>query len=172
MTYFFTGDEHYQHNNIIEYCGRPFPNINENDEKIISNNNEIVKKDDVVIHAGDFTLANAEIANKIISRLNGIHIFLRGSHDRWMNKNFPDIYEKRFNQQIIVVSHYAMLVWPRSHYGSWQLFGHSHGKLNHPLMGKQYDVGVDNNNFYPVSFDQIVEIMKDKPDNFNLRREE
>ena len=33
---------------------------------------------------------------------------------------------------------------------------------------KTRDVGVDNNNFYPVSFDQLVEIMKNRPDNFNL----
>jgi calcineurin-like phosphoesterase family protein len=59
-----------------------------------------------------------------------------------------------------------MRVWPRSHYNSWQLYGHSHGRLE--PVGKQWDVGVDNNNFYPVSFDQLVEIMKNRPDNFNL----
>ncbi len=37
-----------------------------------------------------------------------------------------------------------------------------------PPEGKQYDVGVDCNNFYPVSFVQIVEIMKTKEDNFNF----
>jgi len=45
------------------------------------------------------------------------------------------------------------------------LHGHSHGGLN--PIGKQYDIGVDNNNFYPISYEQLRIIMKDKPDNFN-----
>lgn len=69
----------------------------------------------------------------------------------------------------------AMLVWPRSHYNSWQLFGHSHGGLSHTnsdnlIHGKQMDVGVDTNNFYPYSFEQIQKIMEKRPDNFNLVR--
>jgi calcineurin-like phosphoesterase family protein len=58
------------------------------------------------------------------------------------------------------------------HYGhtsiinSWQLYGHSHGKL--PPIGKQWDIGVDNNNFYPVSFNKICEIMVARPDNPNF----
>jgi calcineurin-like phosphoesterase family protein len=58
------------------------------------------------------------------------------------------------------------------HYGhaniinSWQLYGHSHGKL--APIGKQWDIGVDNNNFYPVSFNKICEIMVDRPDNPNF----
>ena len=31
--------------------------------------------------------------------------------------------------QLVVLCHYAMRVWDRSHYGSWHLYGHSHGNL-------------------------------------------
>ena len=58
-----------------------------------------------------------------------------------------------------------MRVWHRSHYNAWQLYGHSHAKLE--PIGKQYDVGVDNNNFMPVSFNELVEIMDKQPNNFN-----
>lgn len=58
-----------------------------------------------------------------------------------------------------------MRVWPRSHYNSWLLFGHSHGRLTPEC--KQHDIGVDNNSFYPVSFDVIKTIMAEKPDNFD-----
>jgi len=60
-----------------------------------------------------------------------------------------------------------MLVWDKSHFNSWQLFGHSHGMLSLAGLGKQFDVGVDNNDFYPVSFDQLLGIMKERPDNSN-----
>jgi len=168
MNYFFTSDEHYYHYNAIKYCNRPFKTIEEMNEELIKRHNEIVKSDDMVIHAGDFTLKNRIEAEKIQLRLNGQHYYIRGSHDKWMDRTFHEMWTKTINKHHIVVCHYAMLVWPRSHYNSFLLFGHSHGALNNIVQGKCYDVGVDSNNFYPVSFDQIIEVMKDKPDNFNL----
>lgn len=165
--YYFTSDEHYFHKNVIKYCNRPFQNIEDMHEEIITKNNKVVKPNDRVIHLGDYTLINnLNEIQKIIKQLNGNHTFLKGSHDYWLKDNSQVIWEKKIENQYVVCCHYAMRVWPRSHYGSWQLYGHSHGNL--PPQGKQWDVGVDNNNFYPVSFDQLVEIMKLLPDNYNL----
>lgn len=164
--YFFTADQHYGHKNIIKYCNRPFSSVEEMDDALIQNHNKVVGLHDIVVHAGDFTLGNRDIATKYINRLNGFHKFVRGSHDYWMNPEYLDISELKIQGQYIVVCHYSMRVWPRSHYGSWQLYGHSHGKL--PPVGKQHDVGVDNNNFSPVSFDELVEIMKNREDNPNM----
>jgi len=159
--YWFTSDEHYGHKNIIKYCNRPFVDIDENDETIIANLNEVVKDNDTVIHGGDTTLANKMTAQKYIERLKGKHIFIIGSHDYWLGKKKPPtIWEKKIEGQYVVVCHYAMMTWPRAHYGSWMLFGHSHGSLD--LPGKMWDIGVDNNGFYPVSFEQIYEIMKER----------
>ena len=59
-----------------------------------------------------------------------------------------------------------MRVWARSHYNSIHLYGHSHGRLDG--IGKSMDIGVDTNNFYPYSLDDILKIMKTKPDNPNI----
>jgi len=163
--YYFTSDEHYGHSNIIKYCDRPFKNVEEMNNEIIKRHNEVVKDNDIVIHGGDFTLADAEVAKKYIKRLKGNHIFLMGSHDKWL-KDRKYIWKKTIEGQFIFICHYAMRVWERSHYNSWNLFGHSHGKLE--SQGKQHDIGVDNNNFYPISFYNLRDIMKLKPDNFNL----
>lgn len=61
--------------------------------------------------------------------------------------------------------HYPMLSWPRSHYGSIQLHGHMHGSADDNMRNRQnnillYDVGVDANNFYPVSIEEILEYFK------------
>lgn len=166
--YWFTADEHYSHNNIIKYCNRPFANITEMDETIIERHNSVVGKTDIVIHAGDFTLIhNTERVYKhYVKRLKGQHIFLKGSHDKWLKKSAPTRFEKEIEGQFIVVDHYSMRVWHRSHWNSWQLYGHSHGKL--PVIGKQHDIGVDNNDFYPLSFEAIKCIMELRSDNFNL----
>ena len=168
--HFFTADEHYGHGNIIRYCRRPFLTASEMDEDLIRRHNEVVGAEDIVVHAGDFALGSPSKAQAYAGRLKGRHIFLRGSHDRWLLEPSMQIWECSIEGQQVVVCHYAMRVWPRSHYGSWQLFGHSHGKL--PPIGKQWDVGVDNNDFYPLSFDRIREIMKDLPDNPNLLKGE
>jgi len=153
--YFFTSDEHFFHMNIIKYCSRPFGSIGEMHDTIINNHNEVVGKKDIVIHAGDFSW-NKNKTIEIIKRLNGQHIFLQGSHDKWTKDKLLQIWEKTIDGQHIVVSHYAMRVWPKSHYGSWQLYGHSHGKL--PALNNQLDIGVDTNDFYPYSFENIKSI--------------
>lgn len=169
MNYWFTADEHYAHKNIIHYCNRPFSTIEEMDETIIRNFNSVVFKNDTVIHAGDFTLLKdrEEIYKKYINRLNGKHIFLIGSHDYWLRSTHNSyIWERKILDHYFVVCHYAMRTWARSHYNSIQLYGHSHGNLN--PIGKQHDIGVDNNNFFPLSAKQIIDIMRERPDNPNL----
>jgi len=45
------------------------------------------------------------------------------------------------------------------------VYGHSHGRL--VPDGKQWDVGVDNNDYLPVSFEKLQEIMSNLQDNPN-----
>jgi calcineurin-like phosphoesterase family protein len=157
--YFFTGDQHFGHANIIRFCGRPFASVEEMDAEIIRRHNEAVGPEDTVVHAGDFHFRGARAAQSYLNDLNGYHIFVRGNHDRWMDSDVPHIRELRIEGTHLVVCHYAMRVWPRSHHGSWQLHGHSHGALE--PVGLQWDVGVDNNDFRPVPFDGLAKIMAD-----------
>lgn len=166
--YYFTSDEHYGHKNILKFCNRPFSSVFDMDETLINNHNSIVCDDDTTIHVGDFTLCkNRRKVQLLIDRLNGNHIFIKGSHDYWLPKKHNiQIWEKTINDVYIVACHYAMRVWSRSHYGSWHVYGHSHGKL--PSFGKSYDVGVDNNYYFPISFIKLTNIMNKLDDNFNL----
>ncbi len=70
--------------------------------------------------------------------------------------------------QRITMCHYCMRVWHLSHYNSWHVFGHSHGRLE--AIGKSFDVGVDCNNFKPISWEELKIIMNKRPDNFNLKK--
>jgi len=175
MNYFFSADHHFDHKNIIKYCNRPFESVAEMNEELISRHNSVVGKDDTVVIAGDFYFGNdVKKAYEFKNKLNGNIIILRGSHDRWMLKGngksyFRHMWFKHIDDQFIVVCHYAMRVWQASHYNSWHLYGHSHGKLDKlGDYGKCMDVGVDTNDFYPYSFEEIKEIMAKKPNNPNL----
>jgi calcineurin-like phosphoesterase family protein len=165
--YFFTADQHFGHFNIIKYCNRPYTSVDEMDNDIITNYNKVVYPNDIVVHGGDLTLIKDPevVYNRYISKLNGKHIFLKGNHDRW-NKSGLDLFSVTIEGIHIVVSHYAMRVWNRSHYNAWNLYGHSHGKL--PPIGKQHDIGVDNNGFFPMSFAQIKAIMEVRDNNPNF----
>ncbi|MEN9358901.1 MAG: hypothetical protein RL095_436 [Verrucomicrobiota bacterium] len=46
---FFTGDQHWFHENIIKYTQRPFQNVEEMHEELILRHNAVVGKNDVVI---------------------------------------------------------------------------------------------------------------------------
>lgn len=174
--YFFTSDEHYGHDRSFIVQARGFTCIEEHDETLIKNHNSVVKDEDIVIHAGDFCLIKKKeiVYTKYVRRLNGEHIFLVGSHDYWLkSKQFGvgyhgQIWEKRIGKNYLVVCHYCMRSWPRSHYNSWHLYGHHHGRL--PPIGKSWDCGVDNNDLHPIPFWMVRNIMDKRPDNPALKK--
>ena len=158
---YFTADTHFNHTNMIEYCNRPFKDVNEMNNILIQNWNNKVSKGDVVYHLGDFGFSNVE---PILKQLNGTKILIEGSHDGNNIKKYYKYFAKvsplieiHEQNQTIILCHYCMRVWAKSHYNSWHLYGHSHGRLE--PIGKSWDVGVDNNNFYPVSFDELKDII-------------
>jgi calcineurin-like phosphoesterase family protein len=174
MNIWVIADTHFGHSSIIEYCKRPFVTANEMDEAMIANWNSVVRGGDVVYHLGDFAYGNHEKVKSYRARLKGkIHLIL-GNHD-YKNRihNIPHIFTEidqmrtlKVNHQKIVLCHYAMRVWDASHYNSWQLYGHSHGRL--PGVGKQLDVCVDSWKFSPLHIDEVFKIMSARPDNFNF----
>jgi len=169
---FFTADTHFNHSNIIEFCNRPFSDVLEMNEILIQNWNKVIKKEDLIYHLGDFGFGELK---HILDRLNGGIVLLVGSHDKdtlMYSDRFVEIYDileispYDLKEEIfITLCHYAMRVWPKSHYNSWHLFGHSHNKLE--PFGKSFDIGVDGHNFTPWSLDEIIEKMKKLPNNFN-----
>ena len=174
---YFTSDAHFRHSRIIELCNRPFGDVEEMNEVMIANWNRVVQPNDHVFHLGDFALGGVDEWNSILDRLNGkIHLIL-GNHDlKTISKDCPDGFVEVCMQKIIAVgkrqiilNHYPMLCFSGASKKTWQLFGHVHssqknagndkGRLS-MLYPTQYDVGVDNNDFTPVSYFQIEEIIR------------
>ncbi len=162
---FFIGDTHFGHANIIKYCKRPFSSAQEMDEMLIKYWNETVELSDTVYHVGDFAFDSHP--EKYLSRLNGTKHLIKGNHDRqpsikqgWASIN--DYREIRVEGQIIILLHYAMRVWNKSHKGSWMFYGHSHGTLSDDHNALSIDVGADNHNYRPISFNEVKRIMTKK----------
>jgi calcineurin-like phosphoesterase family protein len=175
MANFFTADSHFGHANILKYCNRPFATAADMNEKMIQNWCSVVKPADTVYILGDFGFSDADQIGRILDRLPGQKFLIYGNHDKTIKKNAHlrekfvkccDYHEMTVQdgseKQNIVLCHYAMLVWNRSHHGSWMLHGHSHGSLKYPYDGKILDVGVDTNNYTPFSYDDIRRAMNKK----------
>lgn len=166
---YMTSDQHFSHSNIIRFCNRPFKNREEMDEAIIKNHNSIVKPNDIVYHLGDISMANYKHIESLMKRLNGKKHIIMGNHDKpkvmrellvaGLIESFQNVLGIGINGQYIWMSHYPHRSWNRSCHGSWHCFAHVHGRLNDSPCGNSYDVGVDNNNYFPISFDQLSEIM-------------
>lgn len=176
---FFTSDTHFFHDNIIKFCNRPFANVIDMNETLIQKWNNKVSKNDIVFHMGDFIFGNKENWEIIIPRLNGKIYFILGNHDyqnirgiKYCNFEFlGDMLQIKIKdiKQEIFLSHYPLLTWPGLDRNSWNIHGHVHltpttqDKLK--LHPQQYDVGVDNNNYLPVSFKELEIIMYDRINN-------
>lgn len=171
-----TGDDHFSHMNkvggIIKFCNRPYPNIREHDEGLMDNWNERVKVRDTVIIDGDISYASVSKTKHILRRLNGNKIMVTGDHDKvvWQCREcFKEITQYKtitVDKKFIVIFHWCIRAWQRSHYNSYHAYAHSHGKL--PPIGKSWDIGVDNNNYCPLNIDEFLSIMNSRPDNSNL----
>lgn len=169
--YHFIADEHYYHINkkgegILSYMNRPFDDMEEMVDTMVGKHNEVVEKRDITVHGGDFYFGKKKDVGKFIKRLNGNHIFLKGDHDRWMSKSGRRIWTKKIDGLYVVVCHYAMHTWPRSHLNSLHLYAHSHRELN--LPGKRICISADATGFYPLPFEEIKEWMVLKGDNPNF----
>lgn len=170
MATYFSSDYHLGHANVIKYDGRPFKNVYEMDEAIIANHNEVIDPEDDWYFLGDFCFNNR--AEEYLDRLNGNKFFIKGNHDRYdmikLYKRYGtylgQLEEVTIAGQHIVLCHYSLLVWNKSHRGSWNLFGHSHHSLPERPDALCMDLGINGKGYeyYPQSFQQVKRHMLKK----------
>lgn len=177
---FFTSDLHIGHKNIIEYSHRPFSNVEEMNETLIDNWNKTVPEDGIVFDLGDFAIGGSQVWNDALSRLKGKHYLIMGNHDM---KNYREGYAKYFEmvtQQMyiqvddvsIYLNHFPFLCFGgayREQHNVYAIHGHTHFRKNINILEynkdikriidfafpSQYDVGVDFNNYKPISWYEL-----------------
>lgn len=176
---FFTSDTHWGHANILGFCNRPFANVEEMNHKLIENWNNKVPTDGLVFHLGDFAWGGYPFWKNIRSQLNGEIILIKGNHDE---KNMtPTAAEELFKLVTpqmkirvegrgVYLNHNPFLCYGGTYRDPkglvYQAFGHVHSGpgakgLDVDRLGilfpTQYDVGVDNNNYEPISWAEFDE---------------
>lgn len=176
MTRWFSSDLHLSHGNIIKYQNRPFTNIREMDEALLTFHNELVKPEDHWSCLGDVTIRRGgrldkEWFIKEIRKYNGHKRLYLGNHDHfpiqtYLDAGFEKIYGTWRDESGILWSHIP--IHPGS-FGSAKanVHGHIHGNPDYPVhvfkdsegrkKAKPYiNLSVEVTDYKPVSFDEVV----------------
>jgi len=170
---------------------RRFSSIEAMDNELVKTWNAWAAPEDKVYIVGDI------IGTKHLYNLNGRLYLIQGNHDEKSNGKLKlnQYIQARFEWikpaatiaipdqdapsrhrdkagapvQYIYLHHYACLVWKYSHYGSFHLFGHSHGNLPDNPHSKSIDVSMDavakrytNGVYRPISYEEVKAIMAKK----------
>ena len=161
-----TSDTHFFHENIIQYCGRPFANAEMMNEYLIEQWNSVVKPGDIVYHLGDVAMGGKEAYEGIgalLAHLNGSKRLIVGNHDDipffsrggWFKKVmmwrvFPEhrillthvpIHESSIHERIVVA-------------GGKNVHGHIH--QNPSPEGPYKCVCVEHTNYRPVHIEEVL----------------
>ena len=179
---FFSSDMHFDHSNIIRLCNRPWDSVSEMNQGLIDNWNELVDDNDIVFHLGDLFWHNSSANEEKLNQMKGTIYTIPGNHDLCSYDNdhvhnCPDVVcltlsaedwqarDWKYSTFEIWLCHYPMMTWPhRMNVCNFQLFGHIHSQIGKttgfdqdlPLYSNQYDVGVDRNNWHPMSIDDLL----------------
>ena len=146
---FFTSDTHFGHYNICRYCHRPFQSRSEMDQTLIANWNSVVPEDGIVVHCGDFMLPHDNDIKEYMRYLNKLKAMIEVDSVKIYAEHYPCA---AFN-------------------GDYHVYGHVHTLSDGICYGMDaaalaamkkvtYDVGVDQNNYTPISYWQLCDIIR------------
>ena len=185
---YFTSDLHLGHANAIGFTSRPFLIVEQMNEGLIKNINETVMTNDELWILGDFAFkVNMAAAKQFRDQINckTVHM-ITGNHDKDYTRDhiFQSVQhykELKTEYGKFILFHYPIYEWNGAHNGTIHLHGHIHstGSYNTANLQKKYidrfpeksfmkdsalglriyDVGVDANNYRPISITQIAELM-------------
>ena len=164
---YFTADMHFGHRAIINMQNRPFESVEEMDRILLQNFNSVVRQNDTVYILGDICHhMKVEDADNLIRKMNGKKYLIVGNHDKKYDprlfEDIKDFINFSVDGYSFALMHYPMLSWPKKSSGGYQLHGHIHARMEYNEANREegirrYDVGVDANNFFPVSVKQVID---------------
>ncbi|GEM_PF-481163 len=162
---FIISDTHFDHQNIIDYCHRPFRSLGEMNAAMVANWNRVVGKQDEVYLVGDLALGkDPKRISKWLARLNGKVTIIRGDHDkpesgvRLLEK--MKIRHAGINFMLVHEPENAPKKW-----NGWVIHGHHHNNdlVNFPLVhhvNRTVNVGAELLDYTPISLDELAAKVK------------
>lgn len=177
----FTSDLHFGHERIIDYCDRPWSNLEEMEDGLINNINRVVGPDDDLYILGDVFFVDTQKSQEILRKIHGVKTLIRGNHDRInsLAKAKEIGFEGFLNNGVIELGHHRINL---SHYpyrgdsgpedrhperripdnGRWLLHGHVHRTWKVKRAERMINVGCDVWNYAPINEQDVINIIRGK----------
>ena len=180
----FTSDLHFGHKKIIKLCDENFDTIEERDALIIKNINNSVKANDKLFILGDISWRNFEETAALLKQIRCKNIIvIKGNHDKdeilnqlkeeGIIKEWHNYLEIFSGDRRFILFHYPIEEWNgfyKTVNKPIHVFGHIHSnflihesvvfnKDGTTRVRNKFDVGVNANNFCPVSAKRLIELM-------------
>jgi len=151
-------------------CDRPFSDLDEMHETLITNWNAVVRKEDEVYILGDFIYkGNGQSATNILRNLSGKKYLIKGNHEKYLNSPqfdatlyewVKDYHEPAYKNARYILFHFPIPEWAHYWRKSVHLYGHNHRPreaVSEHWDKRAINVGVDVNWCYPISAETIYE---------------
>lgn len=157
---YFTADFHFGHQNVIDYCKRPWTNANKMEQVLVANYRKLVTPEDTVYILGDLTLAgpqNRGYLDRIVEALPGTKHFILGNHDKfnpfvYVDAGFRTVHTALDIGEFVLVHDPVNCLVDQTR--KW-LCGHVHNLFKMNRHGNVLNVGVDQWGYYPVSIEEV-----------------
>ena len=154
--YYIIADTHFDHENIIRYCNRPYLKVEYMNNDLVNRWNNVVSKNDVVYVLGDFAFGK-EAISKYIQQLNGTKYLIKGNHDTYSNKfyreaGFKEVYDHPILVDFFLLSHEPLQLSETTPYFNY--YGHVHNDSKYQDNLTSRCISVERINYTPMLFMQ------------------
>ena len=174
MTTWVTSDLHFGHKNIMSFCPQTrarFRNdVTYMNSAMVEEWNAKVQPEDTVYILGDVAFMSGSDAGRMMNRLNGTKILIKGNHDRktLMDSTFRnafaeihDYLDVVYDGHRIVMFHYPIAEWDQMHRGALHFHGHLHGGVSGIEKYRALDVGMDSTGEIVISMERAIRLIKE-----------
>lgn len=164
---FLVADTHFGHKGVTQFLRadgvtkeRPWDNVEEMDEALVKNWNKVVGVKDKVYHLGDVVINRKAL--KILSRLNGEKVLIKGNHDLFRLEEYtPYFKDIRGSHPLagFILTHIP--IHPNS-LSRWE--GNIHGHLHSNIVTlsdgspdtRYMCLSVEHINYTPISLEDAI----------------
>ena len=163
---FVVSDLHFDHENIIRFCNRPFRSAREMNRVLVDNWNGAVGNGDVVYYLGDLTYGRGRRSIDFwLSKLNGEIRFIRGNHDTDIITKAEVVKNRlpiRYRGHNFLLMHDP---YRPPHYNGWIIHGdkHNNNPKKYPHINNKnrtINVCAEFTGYAPMNLDEIVSKIK------------
>jgi calcineurin-like phosphoesterase family protein len=163
---FLVSDTHFGHTGVCRFTRndgvtklRPWTDPDEMDEEMVKRWNETVRPNDKVYHLGDVVINRKAL--KIMHRLNGDKVLIRGNHDIFRDDDYREHFRELRAYHVMngmILSHIPLHTDSLGRFGT-NIHGHLHA--NRVMLDKNIDpryhcVCVEQTDYRPILFEDVI----------------